>query len=302
LLKYGPHGGGHGHPDKLNLILHANGERLSPDFGTPGYGLELFQSWYRQTASHNTVTLEGLSQPPATGTLHSFRPDGDFQIADASVAWQDDGTEAAGITPYVNSWLRRVILARPEYFLDILLVGSEASRRIDWLYHNQGTPHVSLSGQPIGMTSDEGAGYQHNSQAQRAVVEGDFVVTWPPMSDRPSAAGLKLFVAGGIEGEAITGMVPGNPPTDPYGLLIHRRQAKTTAFLSLFHPYQSAPQVTRVEWSGHFLVEDGWAGCVVHCADRREEWLIRLSTAAQSSLPPLKRQAAARFEYTIDQL
>ncbi|MSS74006.1 MAG: hypothetical protein EXS64_21355 [Candidatus Latescibacteria bacterium] len=30
LLKYGPHGGGHGHPDKLSLILHACGPRSRP--------------------------------------------------------------------------------------------------------------------------------------------------------------------------------------------------------------------------------------------------------------------------------
>ncbi len=36
LLKYGPHGGGHGHPDKLALVLWGYGERLSPDLGTPG--------------------------------------------------------------------------------------------------------------------------------------------------------------------------------------------------------------------------------------------------------------------------
>ena len=33
LLKYGPHGGGHGHPDKLALTLFAHGTRLSPDLG-----------------------------------------------------------------------------------------------------------------------------------------------------------------------------------------------------------------------------------------------------------------------------
>src|SRR5690606_1431669 len=31
VTKFGPHGGGHGHPDKLQLDLWAHGERLAPD-------------------------------------------------------------------------------------------------------------------------------------------------------------------------------------------------------------------------------------------------------------------------------
>ncbi|MER3406630.1 MAG: heparinase II/III family protein, partial [Chloroflexota bacterium] len=72
LLKFGPHGGGHGHPDKLSLDLHAFGKRLSPDLGTPGYGIPLNRTWYRHTLSHNTVLLDGLPQPPATGALVRF--------------------------------------------------------------------------------------------------------------------------------------------------------------------------------------------------------------------------------------
>src|SRR5207244_5528008 len=75
LLKYGPHGGGHGHPDKLNVIVFAHGRRLSPDLGTPGYGIALNESWYRTTLSHNTVQIDGRSQPPATGSLVSLEHD-----------------------------------------------------------------------------------------------------------------------------------------------------------------------------------------------------------------------------------
>ena len=84
-LKYGVHGGGHGHPDKLGLTVFACGERQSPDLGTPGYGIDLFQGWYRQTVSHNTVVLEGKSQPAGAGRSIAFRADGPFQIADAAV-------------------------------------------------------------------------------------------------------------------------------------------------------------------------------------------------------------------------
>jgi hypothetical protein len=301
LLKYGPHGGGHGHPDKLNLILHAYGQRLSPDFGTPGYGLDLFQSWYRQTISHNTVTLNGLSQPPATGQLHSFRTDGPFQVADASVAWQDEPAVTSADHPYRGALLRRILLARPAYFLDITWVESREPKRIDWIYHNTGSPSISLATQPIRLAGTEGTGYQHIHHAQRAHGQGDFVVTWLPEPSQPESAGLRLFVAGGIAGEIITGEAPGNPPTDLHGVLVHRRHAGTTAYLSLFHPYQGTPQVTAVEWLGQNLCEEGWAACVVHCGDQQEQWLIRLSPEISRPPLPSRPQVTAQFEYILNQ-
>jgi hypothetical protein len=196
--------------------------------------------------------------------------------------------------------MRRVILARPAYFLDIFLVESQMSRRMDWIYHNTGTPILSLSSQPANMTVAEGDGYRHISHAQRATVQDDFEVAWQPVDDQAPGAGLKLFVAGGSVGEAITGDVPGNPPTDRLGILIHRRQAATTAYLSLFHPYQNEPQVTKVEWLGRNLVEDGWAGCVVHCEGRQEQWVIRLDPSAAESQESAARQVDARFEYDLN--
>ena len=76
LLKYGPHGGSHGHPDKLAVTLYARGVPAAADLGSQGYGIRLHGQWYRQTVSHNTVLVSGRAQPPATGKLlHFAAPD-----------------------------------------------------------------------------------------------------------------------------------------------------------------------------------------------------------------------------------
>ena len=67
LLKYGPHGGGHGHADKLALSVYGGGRRWGADLGTPGYGIAINDSWYRHTLSHSTIVLEGEAQPPGHG-------------------------------------------------------------------------------------------------------------------------------------------------------------------------------------------------------------------------------------------
>ena len=49
------------HPDQLAIQLSGAGARLVPDLGTPGYGIALNDTWYRQTASHSTVLIDGRS-------------------------------------------------------------------------------------------------------------------------------------------------------------------------------------------------------------------------------------------------
>jgi hypothetical protein len=98
LLKYGPHGGGHGHPDKLELDLHAFGVRLAPDAGSPAYISPLQGPWVRQTLSHNTVLLDEESQPPAQGRLRGYLDprSNAVGVVDAEVSWPVDPDEPNG--------------------------------------------------------------------------------------------------------------------------------------------------------------------------------------------------------------
>lgn len=64
-------GGGHGHMDGLNIGLFAKGLDLIPDFGYPpvgygGWGAPR-ATWYRSTASHATVVVDGKNQTAAKG-------------------------------------------------------------------------------------------------------------------------------------------------------------------------------------------------------------------------------------------
>jgi hypothetical protein len=65
-------GGAHGHQDGMNLALFANGIDLLPDFGYPPVqfgGWETRRAlWYSDTASHNTVVVDGRNQQNANGT------------------------------------------------------------------------------------------------------------------------------------------------------------------------------------------------------------------------------------------
>ena len=294
LLKHGPHGGGHGHPDKLSTILFAHGCRLSPDLGAPGYGLELYQSWYRQSASHNTVTLDGCSQPPATGRIIRFDSDGPLQVADAAVAWPDEPANG----PYAGAEFRRVLLARPDYVLDLFLVSCPQARRIDWLFRCTGDwMRSGRRGRSVrqDLVRGGGDGYQHVTATHRAATGRDLSLAW-----QVEGARLKLWLAGLPGTELVAGRVPGNPPSEMQTLALVRRQAATTAFAAAWHPYGRRAQVTAVEWISRDLLAAGWLGCTVHLGSRSEALIVRLRTDADVSPSAGSLRAEHCWDYDLN--
>ncbi len=65
-------GGRHGHADGMNLGLFAHGLDLLPELGYPpvqyGGWYSERANWYKATAAHNTVVVDGENQKPASGT------------------------------------------------------------------------------------------------------------------------------------------------------------------------------------------------------------------------------------------
>ncbi|NMM48883.1 heparinase II/III domain-containing protein [Marinigracilibium pacificum] len=72
LMKYGKHGMGHGHFDKLSFCYYLGGEEIIQDYGAArwvnieqkdggGY-LNENKSWAKQTIAHNTITIDEISQ------------------------------------------------------------------------------------------------------------------------------------------------------------------------------------------------------------------------------------------------
>jgi len=73
-LDYGHSGGGHGHPDRLNLTLMNGTERWFDDPGTGSY-VDPSLHWYRSTLAHNAPLVDGRSQPRVHGDLLAFDDD-----------------------------------------------------------------------------------------------------------------------------------------------------------------------------------------------------------------------------------
>lgn len=65
---FGPGGAGHSHADTLSLVVRWGDEEILIDPGTYTYvGDPKWRDWFRGTAAHNTVRIDGLDQAVAAG-------------------------------------------------------------------------------------------------------------------------------------------------------------------------------------------------------------------------------------------
>ncbi|MGG4341171.1 heparinase II/III domain-containing protein [Paenibacillus lautus] len=140
LVDFGPHGGSHGHFDKLNLMIHVGNRPLSPDRGTVPYGSILKKEWYPHTVCHNTVSVGRRSQNATEGKCIRYESDSKF-----SYLWvRSDQAYEQGV-------LDRHLILTEDWLLDWFEVELEEPAAVDWWFHYVGKG--KLSGLP---TADQG--------------------------------------------------------------------------------------------------------------------------------------------------
>jgi hypothetical protein len=105
-LDYGHSGGGHGHPDRLNLLLADGDARWLDDMGTGSY-VERTLFWYRSTLAHNAPLVDGRSQERVHGRLLAFEERGAAGWVDAAVDQLAPGVRVG-----------RALVVMPDYLLD----------------------------------------------------------------------------------------------------------------------------------------------------------------------------------------
>jgi hypothetical protein len=125
-LDYGHAGGGHGHPDRLNLLLAQGPVRWLDDMGTGSY-VDRTLFWYRSTLAHNAPLIDGRSQERVHGRLLAYDERG-------GAGWIDAMVE--GLAPGVS--VQRTLVAMPDYLVDELRWSAAGERVIDVPFHVDG--------------------------------------------------------------------------------------------------------------------------------------------------------------------
>lgn len=222
-LDFGPHGGGHGHFDKLSLLLYANGREWLLDPGRLSYSHKEYGTWVKTTAAHNTVAIGGRSQAPGTGRLVFLQ--------------QADGHAAAVVecdSAYPATTLRRHVLLAPAYCVDIFDVTTDRTAQIDLFAHAVArTVEPARPGLPPATAAALGDedGYQHLAGGEVRTIAGDSA--WD-FVDGPRRLRVWLPGVPGADERIFTCRGIGHDVSQATPTLVRRRLAKQTRFVAVY--------------------------------------------------------------------
>lgn len=187
-LECGPVVGGHGHPDRLHLTLHAGGVHWLPDQGTGSY-VRPDLAWYRSDLAHNAPLLDGDNAGGRDAWCEAFDEQGDWGWCRGRA-----GT------------LCRTIVTGPGHLVDVLERESAESGLLELPWHLAGEGRVVSSGRWEPATLE----HRFVSAAERFVpdAEGPLILEFAA-----AGAGLRVFFLA-PQAELLRARGPGLP-TEP---------------------------------------------------------------------------------------
>ena len=202
----GPHGGSHGHRDKLALYLYAARGAWQPAPGVPPYGSRLRAGHYATTAAHPTFRVDGRDQAECAG-----------EVLDWSIAPHETSATVAvdGAFPGVRA--RRHLVMTEGYLLDALHVTSERPA------------HLSVGlrpARPLDFTLVGDTGHS------RWLADG-------AGADERLRGLHRSTPAGSFE--VVPGRGPSDQPSPPLGVVDWGTDASAAWFVSLYQVEGSAP-------------------------------------------------------------
>jgi hypothetical protein len=274
IMKFGPHGGGHGHYDKLNFVLFAHGITLGEDPGTHFYGLPIHHEWDSMTIAHNTISVDGQRQAQATGKLL------DWKVGDGWTAVHADAGPA-----YATANLQRTILLTSQYVLIIDRCESKDGQPhvFDFAYHNVGSESMSNGVDMQPYSFNVANGYQHLAHVKHGTTSDALMLhfaadkqpseeaqadsnstpatynsaQWVRHSERPEHAELQLEMLPSPATQVFTGDAPTRSSQSPVPFIIVRRTGTTETFVTLLTPSAGAPTNLHIRKmaDGRFQIE-----------------------------------------------
>ena len=215
--KYGPHGGGHGHPDKNSFILYARGQVIAPDAGTHAYGSPLHAGWDKTTLAHNTLVVDEKSQEPAQGRCVAF---GNVQGVDFSM------TDAGRIYPDANvHFFRTTALLSTNLVVFVDQIEADAPHTYDLAYHQAGVWENLPAGGAWPLHSASGYKYFTQTTTRSNSTGATLQTKIPGFGD------VAVTLAGGEPTEIITGYGLLKTTEDLVPMILQRRHTQDTAFV-----------------------------------------------------------------------
>ena len=245
-------GGRHSHADGMNLGLFAKGLDLMPDFGYPpvqygGWGAPK-AIWYRMTASHNTVVVDGQNQRSSAGATTLWADGEQFRALRVSGPNLIEGRQFERTAAMID------ISARDAYIVDIFrVVGGADHAKFTHSHFGQ----ITTEGLSLKPADDYGHGTQMRNFSADAEPKPGWSVDWqiedryhlrPPGADihlryTDLTSDAKAFTCeswislGGVEDAWIP------------GVMVRRQTEKeslASTFVSIIEPYEGTANIARI--------------------------------------------------------
>jgi len=166
-------GGRHSHADGMNLGLFAKGLDLMPDFGYPpvqygGWGSPK-AAWYRMTASHNTVVVDGQNQRNSAGETTLWADGKQFRAIRVSGPNLIEGRQFERTAAMID------ISDRDSYIVDIFRVvgGTDHAK-----FMNSHFGQITTEGLSLSPTDDYGHGTQMRNFHEDTAPKPGWSVDW----------------------------------------------------------------------------------------------------------------------------
>jgi hypothetical protein len=216
MIVFGRPGGAHEHRDKLSLGLRG----WATDPGMTPYGVPAGRDWYRSTAAHNTVVVDGGDQAPRAGELLDWRPEGGAWRLLARVEGAHPGIVMTRELRHDGGALRDTVEMR-----------SDAEHTYDWLLHLDG--EVAVEPMPEPAEGPLGATGAYRELRLLGRVRSGRIDAW--VSGPGGELRLRLDGAG-TELEVMVLSAPGTSaaPERRRTCLLARRRARVATFRACF--------------------------------------------------------------------
>jgi Heparinase II/III-like protein len=222
-LDYGHHGGGHGHPDRLNVLLAHGARRILDDMGTGSY-VDPTLHWYRSTLAHNAPLVNGRSQPRTSGTLLAY----DEREALGWICATADVSENPSVTA------ERALTVMANVVIDELRWSSEAPVRIELPIHARVRVELATTWTDARLDGGDGLedGFSFVHDARHTRAEANAIVR---LTDEDSGATL-AWTTCSEPADWFTAVAPGAPGSGEQRFLLVRAHARSGKLRTVWDP------------------------------------------------------------------
>ena len=250
LLDYGPHGGTHGHFDKLNLELYALppggvGDEMGGEPNFHFYDNPSHATWTKTTIAHNTMAVDEKSQAENEGKLLVYEDTPQLKIMRG---------ESSG--SYAGVLLDRTVVVTPDVVIDVFAGRSALDHMWDRTFRYNG----KLQGLPM-VPDAKALGAQDGYQNFKVSAQQDAAQGWNGVWDT-KAGQFTVTLAGAPKQQVMLGTGP-----DADEMALARQNGKSADFAAAYALDGWKNPVLSVRW----LVSDAAANGAVAAEIKQQD-------------------------------